>query len=131
MLDIKYIRENPDKIKQACEKKKVKCDIGRILELDEKRRELLSEIEELKAGQNKISSQGQGDKKEIEKAKELKGKIKNREPELAEVEEELNQLALQVPNPPLDDVPVGESEKDNQVLREEGEKPKFDFTPRD
>jgi len=63
--------------------------------------------------------------------KELKGKIKNREPELAEVEEELNQLAFQVPNPPLDDVPVGKSEKDNQVLREEGKKPKFDFTPRD
>ena len=131
MLDIKFIRENPDKIKQACEKKRVKCDVGRILELDKTRRGLLQEIEELKAEQNKISGQGKSDKDGIKKAKELKGKIKNREPELAEVEEELNQLALQVPNPPLDDVPVGKSEKDNQVLREEGKKPKFDFTPRD
>ncbi|MBU1136957.1 serine--tRNA ligase [Patescibacteria group bacterium] len=138
MLDIKFIRENPDKIKQACQKKKVKCDLDRILELDKTRRELLSEIEELKAGQNKISGQGKpsskrgkGDQKEIETARELKEKIRNRQPELAGVEEELNQLMLIVPNLISDDTPEGKDESDNQVLRKFKEPTKFDFKPKD
>jgi seryl-tRNA synthetase len=131
MLDIKFIRENPDKVKEGIKKKQAKVDIDRLLELDKKRRELLQEIEGLKAEQNKISEQGKADKEMIEKAKKLKEKIKKIEPELDKIEEEFDKLMRQIPNLPLDDVPVGEGEKDNKVLREEGEKPKFDFKPKD
>lgn len=126
MLDIKYIRENSDEVKQGCAKKQVKCDIDKVLELDKKRRELLQEVEGLKAEQNKLGKDQQ------EKAKGLKGKIKKAEPELKEIEQEFNDLMRQIPNLPLDDVPVGKDESDNKVLREQGKKPEFSgFKPRD
>jgi seryl-tRNA synthetase len=131
MLDIKFIRENPDKVKEGIKKKQAKVDIDRLLELDKKRRELLQEIEGLKAEQNKISEQGKGSQEQREKAKEIKWKIKDLEPVLDKVKEEFDKLMRQIPNLPLDDVPVGEGEKDNKVLREEGEKPKFDFKLKD
>ena len=128
MLDIKFIRENPDKIKDACQKKQVDCDIDLLLEVDKKRRELMQKTENLKAEQNKISSQKDGD---IEKAKELKKKIKELEPELKKADEEFEKIMRLIPNPPLDDVIEGKSEKENKVLRQEGEKTKFDFKPKD
>lgn len=127
MLNIKFIRENTDKIKEACRKKQVKIDIDRFLELDKKRRELIQEIENLKAEQNKLSQS----KQNIEQAKQIKEKIKPLEPELKKIEEEIEKTMRQVPNPPLDTVPEGKDEKDNVVLREEGKKPKFNFQPRD
>ena len=125
MLDIKYIRENPDKVKKACQDKQVKCDIDRLLELDKKRRELLQESESLKAEQNKLGKDQQ------EKAREIKEEIKKIEPALKQTEQEFDKLMKQVPNLPLADVPVGEGEKDNKVLRQEGKKPEFSFKPKD
>lgn len=125
MLDIKFIRENPNKAKDSCQKRGIKCDIDKLLELDEKKRKYLQEIEGLKAEQNKLGKEKQ------EKAKELKWKIKDLEPVLDKIEEELDKLMLQVPNLIADDVPEGKDENDNKVLREEGKKPKFDFKPRD
>ncbi|MBN2197696.1 serine--tRNA ligase [Candidatus Wolfebacteria bacterium] len=131
MLDIKYIRENFDKVKDVCLKKKVKCDIERILELDKKRRELIQEIEDFKAEQNKISDKNKRDEKEIEKAKELKDKIKNKEPELKITEEELNKLILEVPNIFSEDTPIGKDESENKILRKFKEPTKFSFKPKD
>jgi seryl-tRNA synthetase len=131
MLDIKFIRENPDKVKEGCQKKQAKCDIDRLLELDEKRRQYLQEIEGLKAEQNKISGQGKLDRSQREKAKEIKNKIRDLEPILDKIEEEFEKIIRQIPNLPLDNVPVGKDESDNKVLREEGEKPKFDFKAKD
>ena len=129
MLDIKFIRENPDKIKKGCQKKQADVDIDKLLEIDKKRRELLQEIEGLKAEQKKVSGK---DQSQIEKAKELKSKIKEIEPELSKIEEEFNKLMRQIPNVPLDDVIEGKTEGDNKVLREEGKKPEFsDFKPKD
>ena len=129
MLDIKFIRENPDKVKQGCQKKQADVDIDKLLEIDKKRRELLQEIEGLKAEQKKVSGK---DQSQIEKAKELKSKIKEIEPELSKIEEEFNKLMRQIPNVPLDDVIEGKTEGDNKVLREEGKKPEFsDFKPKD
>ncbi len=130
MLDIKFIRENPEKVKEGCQKKQVKVDIDRLLELDKKKRQLLQEIEGLKAEQNKISQQAVDDKQR-QQAKEIKDKIKSLEPELDKTEKELEELMKQVPNLPLDDVPEGKDEKDNQVLKEEGKKPKFAFPAKD
>ena len=125
MLDLKYIRENPEKVKEACKAKQIDCDIDNILKLDEERRTFLQEVEGLKAQQNKLG------KDEIEKGKKLKEQIKEREPQLKEIEEKLEILLLEVPNIPLDDVPIGKDETGNQVVRKWGEPKKFDFEPKD
>jgi len=125
MLDIKDIRDNPDKIKKGCQDKQVKCDIDRLLEVDNERRKLLQETEGLKSEQNKMGKDDQ------EKAREIKGKIKELEPELKKIEQEFDVLMKQVPNPPLEGVPVGQDESANKVLRTEGDKTKFSFNPKD
>ena len=125
MLDIKFIRENPDKVKESCQKKRVRVDIDHLLELDEQKRKLIQEIEVLKSKKNKLG------KDDIEQAKKIKNEIKKTEPELDRVEKEFKKLMLQVPNPPLDDVPVGKDESENKVLRQEGKKPRFDFPIKD
>lgn len=125
MLDIKFIRQNPEKVKEGIAKKQVKVDIDRLLELDEKKRDYLQKIENLRSEQNKIG------KTDIAKAQAIKIEIKNLEPELANFEKELQALLRQVPNLPLEDVPVGKDDRENVVLREEGEKPKFSFQPKD
>ncbi|MCK4520372.1 serine--tRNA ligase [Candidatus Parcubacteria bacterium] len=131
MLDIKFIRENPEKVKQGCQKKQVKVDIDQILLLDKKRRGFLQKIDSLRAAQNKISEGGGKDKAQIEKAKELKNQIKKLEKEFKKTYQEFNALMLQVPNLPFDDVPEGKDESENKVLREGGKKPKFDFKNKD
>lgn len=125
MLDIKFIRENPNKVKEGAQKKGVKVDIDKLLALDKKRREYLQKAESLKSKQNKLG------KDKIKEAQKLKAEIKKIEPELEKVGKELSSLMLQVPNLPLDEVPVGKDEKDNVVLRKEGKKPKFSFKPKD
>lgn len=125
MLDIKFIRENAEAVKEACRKKKSKCDIDRLLDLDKKRREVLKEAEDLKAKQNKLGREEQGE------AKKLKLRIKELEPVLKEADEELSNLLLNIPNVISDDVPEGPDESANKVLRKIGEPTKFDFTPKD
>jgi seryl-tRNA synthetase len=125
IMDIKFIRENPEKVKEGCRKKQIKCDIDRLLELDEKRREFLQEIEGLKAKQNKLGKDQQTE------AKKLKWKIKDLEPTLEKISQELDKLMKQIPNLPFDDVPIGEDEKANKILRKEGKKSKFDFKAKD
>jgi seryl-tRNA synthetase len=131
MLDIKFIRQNPDKVKEGCQKKGVEVDLDQLLVLDKKRRELLQQIEQLRAEQNRISQSGSKNEEQYQQAKEIKNKIKNLEPDLEKVEKEFESLMLQIPNLPLDDVPEGQDERDNKVLRQVGEKPKFDFQPKD
>jgi len=125
MLDIKFIRENPEKVKEGCEKKNIECDIDKILELDEKKREFLQKIETLRAKQNKLQ------KDDIDEGKRLKGEIKELEPKLEDLEGGLSSLLTQLPNLPLPDVPVGKDESANVVLRQVGKIPKFDFEPKD
>ena len=118
MLDIKFIRENPDKVKEGCKKKNADCDVDKVLELDEKRRELVQKIEGLRSEQHKLG------KADIEKAKGLKLQIKELEPQMEEVEGGLKSLLTQFPNIPFDDVPVGDESK-NVVMRKWGKIPKF------
>jgi seryl-tRNA synthetase len=125
MLDIKYIRENPEKVKEACKVKQVVCDIDRILQLDQERKKLLQDIEGLKAKQNKLG------KADIAEAQGLKQQIKAQEPAFKSVEEELSRLLLEVPNVPLSDVPVGKDDKENKVIKTWGKVPVFSFTPKD
>lgn len=125
MLDIKFIRQNPDKVKQGAAQKGAKVDIDKILQLDEKRRDYISQIERLRAEQKKLGKEGIG------QAQEIKKQIKKIGPDLEKTEKELSSLLLQIPNLPQDDVPAGKDETANVVLREVGKKPKFSFKPRD
>jgi len=121
MLDIKFIRENPEKVKEACKNKNITVDVDKVLELDKKKRELLTQVEQLRSQQNKLGKDNR------EEGKKLKEEIKKLEPELAEIEKNLTGLLLQVPNVPLDDVPVGASEADNKIIKTVGKKPAFGF----
>ncbi len=93
--------------------------------MDEKRREYISQIENLRAKQKKLGKSG------IKEAQEIKSQIKKIEPDLEKTETELNRLMLQVPNLPFEGVPEGKDEGGNVVLREEGKKPKFSFKVKD
>ena len=131
MLDIKFIRQNPQIVKEACQKKQVKVDIDKLLELDRKKREMLVEIENLKAEQNKISKQKITEQEQINKAKEIKEKIKETAPLLKIIEKELNNLLFEIPNIPQENVPVGKDDSGNVVLRKVGKTPKFGFKTKD
>ena len=125
MIDIKLLRENPEKVKMACKNKQANIDIDKILILDKIRRGLIQEIEGMKAEQRKLG------KEKIEKARELKEKIKKMEPELEKAEKEFGKLFLRIPNIPLEEVPIGKDESGNNIIREVGKKPNFKFKPRD
>jgi len=125
MLDIKFIRQNPEKVKEGLAKKQADVDIDRLLILDGERREIQQKIESLRFEQGKLG------KDDIAKAQEIKAEIKTREPELANLNKELDALLRKIPNLPLDEVPFGKDDSENVVMREEGKKPKFDFQPRD
>jgi len=125
MLDVKFIREHPDVVKQGCRAKQVEVDIDKLLELDGKKREYLKEIERLRAEQNKFS------KDQIKEAQEIKTKIKKLEPELNKLGRTIDSLMLQIPNLPLAEVPLGEDESNNIELKKEGELPQFNFPVKD
>lgn len=138
MLDIKFIRENPDAVKQAAKNKNINVDIDRILELDKKRRDTLQIVEKMKSEKNRASYKigemegDEGEKKELmEEMRGVKEEIDDLEDTLIGVENELNGLLKLVPNIPFPEVPIGKDESANVVLREVGGKPKFDFTPKD
>ena len=130
MLGINFIRENPQKVKEACEKKNIKCDVAAVLELDKKKRGLVTEIETLKAEQNKISRGGKDNNVLMTQAKEIKNKIKALGPELEKTEKDFDALLAGFPNIVADDVIAGGKEN-NKVLRQFGKKPKFAFEPKD
>lgn len=137
MLDIKFIRKNPDKIKKACEKKNVKVDIDRLLEVDKERRKILREIEQIRAQKNKVSKKivklkdEQEKKKIILEMKEIDRKGDRLNKKLKGIEKEFNELMLLVPMPPAEDAPVGKSDKENVEIKRWGEIPKFDFELKD
>ncbi len=137
MLDLKFIRENVDKVKEAVKNKNEKTDVDWILSLDEKRRSLLSEADKLRHQRNVVSEkiaqmkkQKQDAKEEIEKMREVSAQIDSLDKELKEVEKKMADLLLTVPNVPHSSVPIGFDEDSNVVVRSWGEIPKFDFEPR-
>lgn len=134
MLDIKFITENPGLIKKGAAKKHFKVEVDKILELDKERKEKLQKIEQLRARQNEVSKQiPQTDDKEslLKEMREVKEKIKALEPEIQKLEDEIDAFAQNIPNPPSDSVPEGKDEEDNKPIKTHGEKPEFDFEPKD
>ena len=100
------------------------------MKIDKTLREYQKKYESWRAVLNQLS-RSKPDKEIIKKAKELKFKIKSQETAINELEEKRKNLLLQIPNLPLDEVPIGKNERDNVVLKEVGEKPRFDFKPKD
>ena len=136
MLDIKLVRSNPEKVKEALKKRKEKINIEEILTLDERRRKLLLEADALKEKRNTVSEEIGKLKREKKDArekilamKEVSSKIKELDIRIKEIEEETAKILLEIPNIPHESVPVGDDEKDNTEIRRWGEPPKFDFTP--
>ncbi len=134
MLDLKFIRENPDLVKRGIKNKGESADIDLILELDKKRREILRRVEQLKHERNQASQQVSALKKAgkpadevIQKTRELSQEIKSLDEQLKEVEEQLAQELDRVPNIPHPSVPVGKDERDNVVIQAWGKMPEFDF----
>ncbi|OGN32709.1 MAG: hypothetical protein A3I92_00235 [Candidatus Yanofskybacteria bacterium RIFCSPLOWO2_02_FULL_43_10b] len=111
MLDIKLIRQNPEKIKEALEKRPVKVEVDKILELDIRRRSLTAELDESRAEQNRRSKGGPKKAAELEELKKLKEKVKGLEEELKNVEQEFESAMYTLPNIPFDEVPMGRDEK--------------------
>lgn len=136
MLDIRFIREQPDLVQAGARKKRIAIDLRQLLEVDEQRRRLLGRVEDLKAQRNKMSREIatlQGDSRQaaIAAMKEVAAESKGLEGSLRETEAAYEALMLRVPNVPADDVPEGETDADNVVLKAWGEPPRFDFTPLD
>ena len=138
MLDIKIIRENPDKVKAALKTRNADYDsyIDEILEIDEKRRKLSTETDALKAEQNKVSKQipimkknGENTDQIFAEMKEISEKIKNDNAVISELETKQRDTLLRIPNIPSETTPIGKDDSENVELRKWGEPSKFDFEP--
>ena len=127
MLDIQFIRDNPEKVKKGVSAKQLDPKlVDEVLSLDKKHRELLVEIEELRAKRNQAAKA-----KKVEEGKKIKLQLQKLEPGLKEVESKFKETLYQVPNIVAPDVPKGKDESENKVLRKWGEPKKFDFKPKD
>ncbi|MCD6520029.1 MAG: serine--tRNA ligase [Anaerolineae bacterium] len=135
MIDLAYIREHPDEVKKAMEALNTTAPIDEILELDAHRREILREVESLRAQRNRVSKEiprikdPEEKQRRIAEMRQVGERIKALETELGPVEERLRQRLLEVPNLPDPSVPIGPDESHNVVVRQEGELPSFDFEP--
>ena len=133
MLDIRYIREHPDEVQKKSEQKGYKVDINKLLELDEKRRSLLTQAQDFTRRRNELAKQFKDNKpsaERVQEGQELRKEEQKLTAELKAVEEPFFEILKAVPNMPADDVPVGTSEAENVVSKEWGDKPQFDFKPK-
>lgn len=137
MLDIKLIRSNPEILKKAMAKRKESFDVKALIDLDEKRRQILTEVEKLKNKQNEASRQIPKFKKEgkdisslMDEMKSLSDKIKALDGDVRNIDDELNKILLTIPNIPHDSVPEGDTDEDNVEVRRWGEPSKFEFDPK-
>jgi len=134
MLSLQFIRENPDLVREALQKRQFSEPIDDILALDERRRSLLTEVEALRARRNEVGKQigktGEKPPQVIEGMRQMGDRIKALDEQVGAIEEQLNDLLLRIPNIPHTSVPIGKDESDNIVVRSWGEARKFDFPPR-
>ncbi|NLK96914.1 serine--tRNA ligase [Defluviitalea saccharophila] len=137
MLDVKLLRNQFEEVKEALKFRKEDFNLDDFVVLDEKRRAILQEVEQLKSKQNAVSKQVPILKKEgkdvtgiLEEMKELSNKIKELDGELKEVDAKLENLLLTIPNIPHPSVPMGDSDEDNVEVRKFGTPRAFDFEPK-
>ena len=126
MLDIKFIRENPELVRQAIANRQDSAPVDDILELDKQRRQKVGELDSLRQQRKALSKERE---KAQEKGRALRAQIQEMEEEVRQLDERLEELLLQVPNVPQAEAPVGKGEEDNVKVRSWGEPRKFDFKP--
>jgi seryl-tRNA synthetase len=138
MLDLKLIRSDPERVKTALARRGAGGEVDELIALDERRRALLPEVEDAQAQRNAISKQigeakraGADASEQMAAVADLKQRIEAGKEELETVDLAIRHLTLSLPNMPDPDAPEGMTEDDAVVLREVGERPSFDFEPRD
>lgn len=136
MLDLKFIRENINLVKKAVSDRNTKCDIDKIINLDNERRSIIGEVEKLKNERNvaskeigKIKSQGKDISHKREYMRSVNQRIREFDDGLEKINSELSNLLYLVPNIPHKTTPLGSSVKANKLIRECGKKIKFGFKP--
>ena len=137
MLDMKFVRENPELVMEAVKRRNGNLDLTEFLELDKKRREITVQVETLKSERNtasqeigKLKKAGQDATEQMAAVRALGDKIAEDDQELKAIEVRLKEILLSIPNIPADDVPVGADDSANPVVRTWGEPGKFDFEPK-
>ena len=137
MLDVKFIRENPEAVKKAIRDKNVKLDLDTFLKLDSERRRFITELEKAKAEKNKLSAQIGKMLKEKKDINNIKGqiatvsqKIDEYEPKVEEIDKKYATFVYNVPNLPHQSVPVGPGPENNRIIKEHGKLPVFKFNTR-
>jgi len=137
MLDIKFIRENKELIREGAKKKHIEIDVDNLLAIDEKRLAILSRVEFLRGEQNKVSVSMGGKIEDslrlqlIEEMRLVKDELKEKEEELRNTITEWQSLMLKIPNIPSVDTPIGPDDSGNVIIRQYGEKPEFSFVPKE
>lgn len=137
MLDLKYVRDNIERVQQMLRNRNLEMDLTSLVDLDANRRSILQEVEELKRQRNIASEEISLAKREkrdasqlIEDMKDVSQRIKTMDQELAVIEESMKDSLLLIPNMPHESVAIGSNEKDNPVIRTWGSPPAFDFEPK-
>lgn len=137
MLDLKFIRANPDLVRAGLKKKKAEANLDALLALDEKRRAKLTEVEQLKARRNAVSEEvarlkkaGQNADAIIVEMRQVADRIKTLDDEVKGIDAEIEEILHRIPNLPHDSVPVGEDERANVEVRRWGQPRQFSFEPK-
>lgn len=126
MLDINFIRANAEKVKKAVYEKYMEVDIDELLKIDDKRRELLAQVEQLRHRRNEVAK-----KRDIEEGQKIKAELESLEQSLKSEEDRFHHLMQFVPNIPSEDSPKGPNSDSNKEISKWGEIPKFDFEAKD
>lgn len=133
MIDVRLVREHPDLVARNAKNKGYDIDVARLVELDEERRSLQQQVDELRERRNQNAATmkgGRPDQATIDEGKQIKIELAERESYLQNTDNEFSTLLKSIPNMALESVPVGATEDENVVIREVGEKPQFDFVPK-
>lgn len=126
MLDIKFIRDNPKLVADKAKQKGYDVDVDKLLKVDAERRKLIEEVDKIRSERKKAA-----DERNESKGQQLKSLLRQKEDELEKLHEEFYFLIREIPNIPLDDVPVGKDESENRPIKKWGETKKFDFKVKD
>lgn len=136
MLDLKFVRNNPDIVKEALKKRHADIDLDDFLQQEEKRRQLLFEVETLKAERNKVSEEvaklktsGQTADEQILKMRNVGQKIKELDEAISIIDQKIQEVLYLIPNIPQESVPVGKDESDNIEVRKWGTPQQYEFRP--
>jgi seryl-tRNA synthetase len=138
MLDIKFIRENPDKVKKAISDRGQKLDLDELLGLDKERRKLLIEVEQIKNKRNVVSDEigrmlkeKKDAKEKIAEMKVVSQKIDEIDKKVGDIDQKIEKIVYIIPNIPHSSIPIGQDASHNKMVKEWGNMPKFDFKPKD